>query len=203
MNDVIAAALELQTACKKHRWRFCFIGGIAVQRWGEPRLTDDADLTLLTGLGSERAFIESLLHEFFPRRADAAEFALRNRVLLLKNSEGVGLDVALGALPFEMRTIERSSPFGFPTGQFLVTCSAEDLVVHKCFASREKDWLDVDGILARQWNKLDLKLVRAELKPLAELKGDMEILSRLERKLSHHNQPFTQISSSKPRKKRP
>jgi hypothetical protein len=201
MNNVIAAALELQTVCQEQGWRFCFIGGIAVQRWSEPRFTNDADLTLLTGFGSEQAFIEPLLHRFAPRRPDAAEFALRNRVLLLKNGQGVGLDIALGAFPFETHTIERSSPFVFPTGQSLITCSAEDLMVHKCFANREKDWLDVDGILSRQWNKLNLKQVRMELKPLAELKEEPEIVARLEQKIARHKQPFTRITPTKPRKK--
>ena len=202
MNDVIAAALELQSVCQEHGWRFCFIGGIAVLRWSEPRFTDDADLTLLTGFGSEEAFVRPLLQKFVPRRPDAAEFALRNRVLLLQNARGVGLDVALGAFPFEIHTIERSSPFVFPTGLSLITCSAEDLLVHKCFANREKDWLDVDGILARQWNKLNLKLVRTELKPLAALKEEPEIMARLEQKIAHHNQPFTRIKRAQPRKKR-
>jgi hypothetical protein len=202
MNDVFSAALELQTVCQKHGWRFCFIGGIAVQRWSEPRLTDDADLTLLTSFGSEESFITPLLQKFSPRRPDAPQFALRNRVLLLKNAQGVGLDVALGGFPFEIHSIERASPFVFPTGQSLVTCSAEDLLVHKCFANREKDWIDVDGILARQWNELDLKLVWRELKPLVELKAEPEIIARLEKKIAHHNQPFTLIKPAKPRKRR-
>ena len=29
------------------------MGGVALQRWGEPRLTQDVDLTLLTGFGDE------------------------------------------------------------------------------------------------------------------------------------------------------
>lgn len=201
MNDVFAAALELQTVCQEHGWRFCFIGGIAVQRWSEPRLTVDADLTLLTGFGAEESFLGPLLRAFAPRRQDAAQFALRSRVLLLKNAQGVGLDVALGAFPFETRSVERSSPFLFPTGHSLVTCSAEDLLVHKCFANREKDWLDVDGILGRQWNTMNLKLVRTELKALAELKEEPEIVARLEEKIARHNQPFTRIQPSKPRKK--
>ena len=55
MNAIFAAALDLQSFCDKHGWRCCFIGGLAVQRWGEPRMTRDADLTLLTGFGSEDA----------------------------------------------------------------------------------------------------------------------------------------------------
>jgi hypothetical protein len=77
------------------------------------------------------------------------------------------------------------------------------LLVHKCFANRERDWADVDGILARQWNKLDLKLVRTELKPLADLKEAPEIVARLEEKIARHNQPFTRIKPTHPRKKRP
>jgi hypothetical protein len=47
MNAIFAAALDLQGFCDKRGWRCCFIGGLAVQRWGEPRMTRDADLTLL------------------------------------------------------------------------------------------------------------------------------------------------------------
>lgn len=46
---ILAAAGELQRFCERQGWRFCLIGGVAVQRWGEPRFTQDVDLTLLTG----------------------------------------------------------------------------------------------------------------------------------------------------------
>ncbi len=39
MNPIFAAALEVQAFCRARRWKFCFIGALAVQRWGEPRLT--------------------------------------------------------------------------------------------------------------------------------------------------------------------
>ena len=112
------------------------------------------------------------------------------------------MDIALGAVGFEERTIRRSSMWQVEDNLLLRTCCAEDLIVHKCFANREKDWPDVDGILARQWNKLNLKLVRAELKPLAELKEEPEIMARLEQKIARHNQPFTRIKPTTPRKKR-
>jgi len=47
MNEVIRAAAELQSFCIAHDWRFCFIGGLAVQRWGEPRETVDVDLSFI------------------------------------------------------------------------------------------------------------------------------------------------------------
>ena len=56
MLEVIRAAHELQLLCTAESWRFCLIGGLALQRWGEPRETIDVDLTLLTGFGEEDRF---------------------------------------------------------------------------------------------------------------------------------------------------
>ena len=71
MNEVIRAAGELQAYCESQDWRFCFIGDLAVRRWGEPRETVDVDLTLLTGFGGEEPFVRKLLQRFEARIADA------------------------------------------------------------------------------------------------------------------------------------
>jgi hypothetical protein len=179
--ELVRAAAELQTLCEKERWRFCFIGGLAVQRWGEPRETVDVDLTLLTGFGGEEPFIQRLLLEYAGRVDDPAEFARVNRVLLLRAPSGVGIDIALGALPFEESVVSRSTLFSY-TGTVLRTCSAEDLIVLKAFASRARDWIDVEGIIVRQTGKLDWAYIDRELRPLAELKEAPEILRELEKR---------------------
>jgi hypothetical protein len=180
VNPIFAAALEMQEFCTRRRFEFCFIGGVAVQRWGEPRLTVDVDLTLLTGFGAEESFVDALMDGFRPRRGDAREFALRYRVVLLESSGAVPLDVSLGAMPFEERTVARASGFEIGEGLSLATCSAEDLIVHKAFADRPKDWLDIEGIAMRQAGRLDEALICAELRPLLELKGAPEIEPRVQ-----------------------
>src|SRR5206468_1331772 len=122
---VLEAAGEVQTFCQQQKWRFCFIGGVAVQRWGEPRLTQDVDLTLLAGFGGEETFVDACLKAFQPRRPDAREFALIRRVLLIRTRTGVSVDVALGAFPFEERSIQRASAWLWE-GRSLLTCSAGD-----------------------------------------------------------------------------
>ena len=179
MNGVINAAAELQALCERRALRFCFIGGLAVQRWGEPRETVDVDLTIITGFGNEDTGIEGLLQAFAPRISDSAEFARARRVLLLRSKEGVGLDIALGALPFEQLMVERSSLFEFPPHIQLRTCSAEDLIVLKAFAGRGQDWVDIERIIVRQTGKLDWNYVHEQLRPLAELKNSPEILNQL------------------------
>lgn len=181
LPGVLAAAGEVQDFCQKHGWQFCFIGGIAVQRWGNPRLTQDVDLTLLTGFGAEEKFVDVLLGAYSARRPDARAFALRRRVLLLRTSKAVDVDIAMGAFPFEERSVARASEWPWNDAQSLLTCSAEDLLVHKVFAGRDRDWGDAESVVIRQHGSLDLNLVRSELAPLLELKGEPESLAKLER----------------------
>ena len=145
MRDLFRLANEIQSFCRERGWVFCFIGGLALQRWGEPRLTGDVDLTILTGFGQETAYIEQLCRAYPVRIADAAEFAHRTRVLLLQSARGIPIDISLGALPFEQRVIERSTFHQFLPEALLNTCSAEDLITLKAFADRSRDWADIEA----------------------------------------------------------
>jgi predicted nucleotidyltransferase len=183
LSPILEAAVELQAFCSSRGWRFCFIGGIVVPRWGEPRTTADADLTLLTGFGNEETFVDPLLAAFRARVDGARELALSRRVVLIEAHNTISLDVALGGLPFEERLIERSSEFAIGGGQAINTCSAEDLIILKAFAGREIDWLDVRGIAIRQGGRLDEALIMRELMPLLELKGTPEAAERVRKML--------------------
>jgi hypothetical protein len=181
MTRLVQIARELQQFLDAKSWSNCLIGGIAVQRWGEPRLTEDVDLTLLTGFGGEEPYVDALL-ELYPARVQSPrEFALAHRVVLLKTEDGVGIDIALGGLPFEKNLIARATEFEFVSGERLRTCSAEDLLVMKAVAGRDQDWMDIKGVLIRQGGKLDWRVVFSELRPLCELKEAPEIIPRLER----------------------
>lgn len=186
MNDVFRAAAEVQSFCRERSWRFCFIGGLAVQRWSNPRQTEDAGLTLLTGFGEEEVYVDALLDAFAPRNEDEREAAPRRRVVLLYSAEKVGIDIALGGLPFEERCVERSTEWLLTPDLMLRTCSAEDLIVHKAFARRDLDWADVEGIVMRQGPKLNLEQIWMELRPLVELKEEPEILTKLQKIFDQH-----------------
>jgi hypothetical protein len=179
VNALFRAAADFQTFCATRGWNCCVIGGLAVQRWGEPRQTRDVDLTLLTGLGSEERFADPILAHYRARVPDARRFALERRVLLVETTDRIPLDISLGGLPYEARVVARASPFVLAPDATLTTCSAEDLVVLKAFAGRVQDWLDIEGVLARQGTRLDRELVLAELRPLLDLKEDAESESRL------------------------
>ncbi len=181
MNDLFSAAVKILEFCDQNGWQSCCVGGIAVQRWGEPRVTRNVDLSLLAGFGREQEFVDALLAEYRGRIADAGAFALRHWVVLLATAEGVPLDISLGALPFERLAVERASVYSFGHGLGLRTCSAEDLLVMKLFAGRPLDLRDAEGIALRNQSELDWEYVEEQRTPLAEAKEDFGILELLAR----------------------
>ncbi len=185
MSALVEAAKELSDFMAGQGWKHCLIGGLTVQVWGELRTTLDVDFILLTGWGFDDSFIDPLLEAFEPRITDAKQFALQNRVLLLYASNGKGVDVSLGALPFEESVVARSTSSELEPGYYLPVCSAEDLFVMKAFASRPHDWKDIEGIAARQQG-LDQLYILEHLKYLCELKGEPEIIDRARQILERH-----------------
>lgn len=183
MIELFRQAFELQTFINREQWPACFIGGIALQHWGEPRTTRDVDLSLFTGFGSEAPIVDRLLERYPARIPEARQFALDNRVLLLRtgNAPGVDVDIALAALPFEREMIARAVPVEFQPGATLRICSAEDLFVIKAFANRLRDRADVLGIARRRGPELDWAAIRHRLAPLAAVKDEPEILASVEK----------------------
>lgn len=179
-NNLLDAAMELQNTILQLGWKFCFIGGLAVLRWGQLRMTQDVDLCLLCGFGIEKNYISPLLKRFQSRISDAAAFAATNRILLLSASNGVPIDVTLSGLEFEKDMIYRASMFQFDDLHSLLTCSAEDLIVMKVFAGRAQDWLDVEGVISRQRKKLDRKVIIERLEPFNQLDDSPIDLAKLE-----------------------
>ena len=180
MNPVLGTALAVHRKLLELGERFCMIGGIALQRWGEARLTRDVDVTVLCAFGDEARIADRLLYHFAPRLANAHEFAIRNRVLLLKSEDNTPIDVALGAIPFEERCVARASDWPLGGDTSLRTCSSEDLIVLKAFASRPQDWVDITAVVTRQGKKLHWPQILEEIEPLAAAKEAPDIIERLQ-----------------------
>jgi hypothetical protein len=153
---------------------------VAVQCWGEPRLTRDIDVSLLTGFGGEPRPVDLILEAYAPRIEGARGFALVHRVLLVRSSGGIGIDISLAALPYEELAIGRAADREMLPGKVLRVCSAEDLVVMKLFAGRETDIRDARSVIVRQGGAgLDWGYMEAHLEELAELKGEPALMERL------------------------
>lgn len=181
MNELEAAAWEAHELFTKLNVSYVIIGGLAVQYWGEPRFTQDIDLTVSAPLDEAPVFIQKILDHFDPRLENAVEFARQNRMVLVKASNGFPIDIALGLPGYEDEVMQRAIEYEIAPGKFIHLCSAEDLIIHKAVAGRAQDIRDIEGIVYRQGNVLDEKYIRKWLKEFAKITGKPEVVDFFEK----------------------
>jgi hypothetical protein len=179
VDDLLEVAREVQAFAEANGWRFAFIGGLANLAWGEVRTTRDADLTLFTSFEGEEGFIDLLLERYESRIEAAKSFALRNRVLLLKSGNGIGIDIGLAGFNSELEAIERSVDVDFGDGLLLRVITAEDLIVMKAFAGRDQDWADIAGVIRRQGDNLNWSVIDPQVEDLSMVAENAGMISRL------------------------
>ena len=180
---LVAAAQAVLSTLDEAHIPACLIGGMVIARWGQPRATTDADFSVLARYGEENLVLDVLLAHFRPRRSDARAFALDRRVLLLETAEGVKIDMALAAFPFEIEAIEHATPWKLDPKVVVRTCSAEHLIVYKLVAARPQDLLDIESIVRRQGRRLDVDRIRRWGREFADLKEDPDLLRPFEEAL--------------------
>lgn len=181
MNRLIEAALELHAFLTRHAVPYAIIGGVAVQAWGEPRLTVDLDLTVITPPEGTAAFVALVLQQFTPRVSDPVAFARRTCVILIRASNGCHVDISLGVPGYEEEVIRRAVDYEVAPGKRVRLCSAEDLIIHKAVAGRPQDLMDIEGIVHRQGERLDGEYIRRWLGEFAAILEMPEIPERFER----------------------
>ncbi|MEZ4769103.1 MAG: hypothetical protein R2844_11855 [Caldilineales bacterium] len=139
MNVQESAAWEIHTFLVHSGIPYAIIGGLAVQWWGESRLTKDVDLTVATPLDQpSQFFIQQVLERFPARLDDALDFARRNRVILVTASNGCPVDISMGLPGYEDEVMRRAVEVELAPGKAVRFCSADDLIVHKAIAGARK-----------------------------------------------------------------
>ncbi len=179
--SLIEAAVRVGTFLENENIPYFVIGGLAVQHWGEPRMTHDVDVTVLVDEAELASFVDKVLRAFRPRICDARTFALKHRVTLVEVDEGVPVDISLGIPGYEEEAIQRACWVEFSDLGRLRLVSPEDLIIHKCVAGRPRDMEDVQGVLLRQRLQLDLEIVRrwlAEFQPLVDTHDPLEVFTQ-------------------------
>ncbi|MEM6821435.1 MAG: nucleotidyl transferase AbiEii/AbiGii toxin family protein [Verrucomicrobiota bacterium] len=179
MKDLIVLAAEIQQLLETEDRQFCFIGGLALLHWGEPRMTQDLDIVVFSESSRNDSCLDVLLKHYTSRVDEPRELASEKGVLLLQSAKGIGVDIALGSIRYEALVVQRSRNVEFGANAQLKICSAEDLVIYKAIANRSRDWLELNSIRIRQVD-LDWNYILRELKPLVEAKGNLDIYKRVE-----------------------
>lgn len=176
LHDLLAL---LQSAQAPH----LIIGGVAASLVGEPRATQDLDALSLLDVEAWPAFYRKIAaHGFEARMPNALAFLQQRRILLLRHRfSGLRIDIAFGALPFEVEACDRvrlvqiddlSIPLPTP----------EDLIIMKAVAHRPQDAGDVCKLISL-YPDLDQRRIRTWVRQFAEALEMPEIYDDVDRTL--------------------
>lgn len=182
MNEPFEAAWEAGCFFAERQWPYVIIGGLAVQVWGHPRLTVDADLSVASPLVTGPAdLIREITARFPSRVADPITFAAQTRMILIKASNGVEVDISLALPGYEDELFAHAIDYELEPGKTVRLCSAEDLIIHKAIAGRPQDISDIQSVVQRQGKRLEVAYIRRWLKEFAEMLTNPDVLERFEK----------------------
>ena len=148
--------------------RYMVIGGQAVLFHGEPRLTNDIDITVAAGLEQLDSVLQVAAGSNLEPLVNPQEFTPKTMVLpCLHRESGIRVDFILSFSPYENEAIERAVEV--EVGNSMVRfATAEDLIVHKVLAGRARDLEDVRSIILKN-PEADQPLITRALASLQEL----------------------------------
>jgi hypothetical protein len=179
--EPLAAAWEVGSFFSSRSVAYAVIGGLAVQVWGNARLTTDADLTVASPLSAGSADLVRLITgQFSSRSAAPLDFARQTRMILITASNGVDVDISLALPGYEDQLFGRTVDYEIEAGKTIRVCSAEDLIIHKAVAGRPQDLSDIQGVVYRQGETLDTAYIRQWLAAFAEALADPAVQERFE-----------------------
>jgi hypothetical protein len=151
---------------------YMVIGGQAVLVHGEPRLTEDVDVTL----GADAEALPMVLDMveqmgLTPLVENPDAFVRDTMVLPCADVETeTRVDLVFSFSPYERQALERAHPVEL-SGRPVHFAAPEDLIIHKLVAGRPRDLEDVKGILAKT-PELDDAYLRRWLISFADALGE-------------------------------
>lgn len=175
------AVAALAAALRSTGAPFMLIGGVAVILRGVARVTTDVDATVRAeGLDLDALAHALARHGIVARIPDLLEFARVNQVLLLRHEPTrTPIEISLAWLPFEQEALQRAEIVELAEGGVPVA-HVEDLIIYKAVAWRDRDRADVERLLIRHGDRVDLTHIRRVVGEFAEALDAPERVEQLE-----------------------
>lgn len=168
------ALLRAVDALEREHLRYAVIGGLALANWGVVRATRDIDFKVAVPDTEYRKAKESIARAFpHLARPGLPDNPLIVSVLI----DGVIADFLLAIPGYDTEVVERavSREVG---GRPVWFAAAEDLVIQKVVAGRERDWLDVEALLEANYESIDLEFISTRVQEFSDALEQPAIVAR-------------------------
>jgi uncharacterized nucleotidyltransferase DUF6036 len=181
-RPLLEAMAALERALSSLPAAHMLIGGIAVIARGVVRQTDDVDATVWAEEAPLTDLFDRLRREgIVGRIPDVERFAREHQVLLLRHElSRTPIEVTLAWLPFEREALDRADEVSF-RGVRVPIAQAEDLVIYKAVAWRDRDRADIVRLLRAHRGEIDLDRVRRIIAEFAAALEEPERVAELDR----------------------
>jgi hypothetical protein len=181
-DPLVQTVAALRAALREVGAPHMLIGGTAVILRGVARVTDDVDATVWAEHLDLDRLLEALArHGIEGRIPEVLAFARERQVLLLRHAlTGTPLELSLAWLPFERDALERAELLDLG-GAEIPVARAEDLVVYKAVAWRERDRADVERLLRSHGHQMDMARVQRLVAEFADALDEPERIAEFER----------------------
>lgn len=166
---------DLRTALEELDVGWFLLGALAAQVHGAVRSTSDVDVSVRLGACSTQSLLEGVRARGFSPLFEDAQFIEATRVVPVRHSNGILVDVTLAGPGLEDLFLARALPATVASVEVPVA-TAEDLLIMKSLAGREKDRADCIMLLRAGGGRLDLSHVRSTLEQLEEALGVSDLL---------------------------
>jgi hypothetical protein len=183
VRGLLQALRDIQDFLRNKGIPYMIIGGIANLVWGEPRTTLDIDITVYVPQKEIENFIDEIGRRFRILVDNPLEFVRKTHVLPVETENSIRLDIILAGLDYERKAIDRALDVEIEEGIKVRICTPEDLIIHKAVSERARDWQDIEGIIIRTGDKLDMDYLMPRLKELSVILEKPEIFERFKRLL--------------------
>jgi predicted nucleotidyltransferase len=172
-KHLMSALHEAIRFLEQQGYRYSVIGGITLSQWGFSRYTHDVDIKVLVP-DTNYTTMRNTLRAAFPEPARI--HAPQNPLIVAVTIQGVIVDFLLALPGYEEQIIERavSRDLG---GWSIQVCTAEDLIIQKVVAGRDRDWLDIEELLIARHDRLDQAYIEEWLSQFAEALEKPEMLA--------------------------
>jgi predicted nucleotidyltransferase len=183
LDDPIATALRVAEALDRAGVRYALFGGLLLAAYGDPRETRDVDLAVIDVSAAEarRALETAGLTGTVSFEAVTFGGLSISRLALVGGDADTGLNVLdlVQARSARYRTGAQARSVTAPLrGRTIRALSADDFVIFKALATRERDVDDAASVLKRSEILLDLGLIEREVGLLAAEIPDWDVRAR-------------------------
>jgi hypothetical protein len=149
--------------------------------WGEPRLTQDADIRVALGRDDSDRLLRVLPSDYTLLAVDPEKTLRRLGFIFLKDPDECRIDLLLADTPYDALVIGRARSIEMQSDLRLTIYTAEDLIIYKMISTRGRDRDDVVGIIRRQDNALDDAYVLDWLRQFEQALDDSTLVATYQR----------------------